>query len=160
MDETEARALVERIEQTTWPFADWHHTQHLILATWYLTQFDEREAIDRCRRSIVRYNQANGVAQKIDSGYHETLTVFLLRGISAFLAALPTGLRFCERLDGVTRCFADIRAIGRAYFTRERFDSWPARTGWVEPDKRSMSSWLAACKNAGVQRAGGWTLVL
>lgn len=79
--------LVRRFEDQSWPLEDWHHRQHLIVATWYLTTLPFEEASRRIREGIQAYNARHGIAQTPQGGYHETLTVALIRLIRREIAA-------------------------------------------------------------------------
>src|SRR5919206_1370190 len=81
----EILALVRRFEDCTLPREEWTHAAHLTVALWHLLQFDWPEAVARVRRGIKRYNAAHGIVETPTGGYHETLTLFWLRTVRAFL---------------------------------------------------------------------------
>jgi hypothetical protein len=144
-DEDDVAAFVARFEDRSWPLEKWHHREHLLLATHYLERFGLEGGLERVRAGIQGYNEAHGTRQTIDSGYHDTVTVFLVRGIHAFLSALPREASFSERAARVVVEFAEARSMVLAHFSRETINSWPARTGVVDPDKGTTADWLAAC---------------
>lgn len=82
---------------------------------------------------IRRYNEATGVANTDTSGYHHTITVFLLREIWAVMRRAPEA-----SLDGHTaRVLASPlgdRDFVLTRYRRETLFSVAARWGWVEPD--------------------------
>lgn len=59
----------------------------MTIALWYLTHFCEQDAIKCICDRIQKYNAANGIETTKSSGYHETITLFLLQIIINFLAA-------------------------------------------------------------------------
>src|SRR3712207_9588026 len=69
------------------PRARWTHAAHLTVALWHLLQFDWPEAVARVRAGIKRYNAAHGIHATHAGGYHETLTLFWMRTVRAFLEA-------------------------------------------------------------------------
>ena len=133
----EVEALVRDFESCALPFAEWTHGAHLTVALWFLLHHDWPEAVALVREGIKRYNRAHGVAQTRERGYHETLTVFWMRHVRAFLredrnegrslAALASEL--CETAD---------KTLPLRHYTRERLFSWEARLGWVEPDLKPL----------------------
>ncbi len=147
----EIERVIDGFEAETLKLADWHHREHLIVATHYLTRSGGEEGVEVIRAGIQRYNASQGIEQTPTSGYHDTLTIFLARGIAAFLATLPADLDVAARVEHVVTQFGDfmIRRVGLRYFTRERINSETARRGWVEPDVRPMEEWLRDCREAG-----------
>src|SRR3712207_2124859 len=82
----EVEALVRRFESCALPSAEWTHAAHLTVALWFLLHHDWPEAVALVRASIRRYNAAHGVPQTRERGYHETLTLFWMHHVRAFLA--------------------------------------------------------------------------
>lgn len=124
--------LVRRFEDGSWPVADWHHRQHLMVATWYLSTLPFDAAQLRIREGIQAYNKHQGIEQTLKSGYHETLTIALIRLIRHEIAAAGP-MPLAEVVERVCRNLSDWRVV-RKHYSRERIMTWEARTTWVEPD--------------------------
>jgi len=136
--DAQVRALVKRFERGTLPLDEWNHAAHLAVATYYLTLLGEvGPALSRTRAGILRFNALHGIEQRVDSGYHETLTVFFVRLVAARLAepGAPGGL--ADRVAWVRERLHDRRVV-LDYYSRPLLNSWDARTGWVEPDLRPL----------------------
>ena len=83
----EVLSLVRRFDDCTLPREEWTHAAHLTVALWNLLQYDWPEAVTRVRLGIQRYNAAHGIRTTPTGGYHDTLTLFWLRTVRAFLEA-------------------------------------------------------------------------
>jgi hypothetical protein len=130
-------SLLRRFDDCTLPRAEWTHAAHLIVALWNLLEFDWPEATERVRRGIRRYNAAHGVQTTPTGGYHETLTLFWLRAVRAFLEDGRNEGRSLVSLANELVATADSRLPLRHY-TRARLFSPEARASWVEPDLKPI----------------------
>jgi hypothetical protein len=133
----EILALVRRFEDCTLPREEWTHAAHLTVALWHLLQYDWPDAVRRVRLGIQRYNAAHGIRTTPTGGYHETLTLFWLRRVRAFLEGGRNEARSLVALANELVATAD-RSLPLAYYTRERLFSPEARAGWVEPDLKPL----------------------
>src|SRR5689334_16033716 len=133
----EILSLVRRFEDCTLPREEWTHAAHLTVALWHLLEFDWPEAVARVRRGIKRYNAAHGIVTTPTGGYHETLTLFWLRTVRAFLEAERNEARALVRLANALTASAD-RGLPLAHYTRALLFSPEARAGWVEPDLKPL----------------------
>ena len=133
----EILALVRRFEDCTLPRAEWTHAAHLTVSLWHLLQFDWPEAVTRVRCGIKRYNAAHGIVTTPTGGYHETLTVFWLRAVRAFLEGGRNEARSLVSLANELAATAD-KSLPLEHYTRERLFSPEARANWVEPDLRPL----------------------
>jgi hypothetical protein len=69
----------------TLPKEQWTHLAHLYTGLWHVLTYDFDEALCLMRSRIITYNEHVGGANTATSGYHETLTVFYLKHIAAFV---------------------------------------------------------------------------
>jgi hypothetical protein len=129
--------LLRRFEDCTLPREEWTHAAHLTVALWHLLQFDWPEAVARVRAGIKRYNAAHGIVETPTGGYHETLTIFWLRAVRAYLDAERNEARALVHLANELAATHD-KALPLSYYTRERLFSPEARAAWVEPDLRPL----------------------
>ncbi|MEZ5283313.1 MAG: hypothetical protein R2712_00620 [Vicinamibacterales bacterium] len=133
-DGLDTAALVQAFEDRTLPKASWTHEAHLRVGLWHVRTWGPAGALTRLRAGIRAYNEAVGTPNTDASGYHETLTVFYVRMLAAFMAEpAPDG----DAGDGgegrMLRALGD-RRLPLRYYSRERLFSVEARRAWVEPD--------------------------
>lgn len=129
--EEEIRTLVESFEACSFHPSEFRHYQHLAVALWYVRQLPLAEATDKVKRGIRRLAETYG-----KTGYHETITIFWVRIVSAFvaehenesLAALANAL--------IDKC-VDKDLIGQHY-SAELLASPKAKDEWVEPDLKPL----------------------
>ena len=136
--EEKIAGLMREFEARTLPKEDWTHAAHLVVGLWYLRQFPYPEAVMRIRDGIQRYNEACGVLQTPTGGYHETITLFYIAVIDRLLrSATPEDSLVALAARVIDEC--GDRRLPLSYYTKERLMSWEARTGWVEPDLKSLN---------------------
>lgn len=138
--ETTTYRTVEEVFEVLRGFADrtlprerWTHAAHLTVALWHLLQYDWPEAVTRVREGIKAYNAAHGVRQTPTGGYHETLTIFWMRAVRAFLETGRNEGRSLVALANSLAASAD-SGLPLRHYTRELLFSAEARANWVEPD--------------------------
>jgi hypothetical protein len=134
----EVRALVAAFEDCSLPRSAWTHRAHLTVAAWYVIWYGPDSALEHIRAGIQRYNDAHGIRQRPDGGYHETLTRFHVWSVRRHLRGATVDRSLAALVNGVVAALAD-RELPFRYYSKERLFSWPARTGWVEPDLRPLA---------------------
>ena len=92
----EVLEVVRRFESCELPTADFNHREHLLVALCYLMRMGDADALSRIRARIGRYAAAHGVSPSL---YHETVTVFWLKRVRAYLGRADAGLGLAG-LDG------------------------------------------------------------
>jgi hypothetical protein len=128
-------AFLQGFETGAWPHSAWTHTSHIIMAGCYLLAYSEAEATERIRQGIRRYNESEGNVNTADSGYHETLTIFWIQTIRAWLVEQPAGR---SRLDVIRRLaekFGPRRDLYKDYYSFDVLRSREARAQWIAPDR-------------------------
>jgi hypothetical protein len=133
----EVRRLADAFERSEISRSVWTHEAHLVVALWNLVCYGPAEGAERVRRGIQRLNAANGVPQARDGGYHETITRFYLWAIRRHIGSAPRAASIGELATTLIAAWGD-RTRPLEYYSRERLMSWEARTGWVEPDLKSL----------------------
>ncbi len=133
MTPEEIARLVQEFEACTLSHDQWTHRAHLSVALWYLTRLPQDEATNTIRRRIQALNQALGVVDTPKSGYHETITLFYIRQISAYLRHRDQNTPLADLTDDLLAEWGDKNRI-REYYSRGLLLSSAARTGWTEPD--------------------------
>lgn len=133
----EILALVRAFDDCTLPRERWTHAAHLTVALWHLLQYEWPEAVARVRSGIQRYNAAHGIRTTPTGGYHETLTLFWMRRVRAFV---EEGRNEARSLVALANDLASSAGAGLPleHYTRERLFSAEARARWVEPDLKPL----------------------
>ena len=99
MEENQIHDFINNVEQENYTFGDWHHNDHLVTAVWYLEK--DTDGFNKIRQVIKEYNDSQGIESANSgsySGYHDTLTCFLVKGIDSFLKSLPTDTSIAWRI--------------------------------------------------------------
>jgi len=129
----EIEAFIRDFEACSLPKTRWTHHAHLAVGLWYLSHHAPDDALSIVRRRIQAYNEAVGTANTDSSGYHETLTVLFLRGITTHIAA-HSDKSLTESLALLLQSPLANKDWPLAFYSRERLFSVTARRQWVEPD--------------------------
>jgi hypothetical protein len=130
-------SFLTAFEEGTWPAADWKHPHHLVMAACYVRAYGRERALERARRAIPKYNEAQGGKNTEDSGYHETLTVFW---IDVVAREIPTGASRVEAVRHVVRNLAPKRDLWREYYSFDVVKSREARRVYIAPDREPACS--------------------
>lgn len=124
MTEAELKSLVEQLESCTLPLDQFHHRQHLALASYYVATSKPAVALDRMRSALKRYVAFHNKADR----YYETVTRFWIAMIATHAARPATALA-----EEVIAACATTDLIHR-YYSQPLLDSAEARASWVAPD--------------------------
>lgn len=126
--------LVRSFESGTLAKARWTHAAHLAVATHYLLHRTARETLDVLRQRIHDLNSHHGVVNSATSGYHETLTVFWVGVLSAYLRAECADIEPLEAVRHVVRRFGEATHWPQALYSFPLLKSSTARERWIAPD--------------------------
>ena len=132
-DETEVSELVRAFETCELHPAEFKHYQHLAVALWYLKHHPYEAASEKMRSGIQRLAAAYG-----KSGYHETITVFWLKVVHAFLLRADSRAKILELANEVASEYGHKNLIGE-YYSEELLASVKAKNEWVEPDLKALA---------------------
>ena len=138
--DAEVEEVVRKFESCELPPADFNHREHLLVALCYLLRMGDadalshREALARLRAGIGRYVAAHGVNPSL---YHETITVFWLRRVRAFVGRADAARGLAELTNALAAECGGSRLVFD-YYSKELIDSDEARRGWVEPDLKPL----------------------
>ena len=125
--------FVAAFESLTFPREQWTHRAHIRLAWIYLTQYGFDLALQRTRAGIQAHNKAvMKNREKLDQGYHETLTVAWLRLVNSAIkeqGAYPLSDAFCNDNPHLLQ-----RTLLRCFYSNERIWTMEAKQEFVEPD--------------------------
>ncbi|MDT5270843.1 MAG: hypothetical protein QOH49_3029 [Acidobacteriota bacterium] len=130
----EVEEVVRRFESCELPPADFNHREHLLVALFYLLRMGEAESLTRVRTRINAYVQAHGINPNL---YHETITLFWLKRVRAYVGRTGNGRGLAELTNALAAECGSSRLIFD-YYSKELIDSEVARHEWVEPDLRPL----------------------
>ncbi|HKQ54103.1 MAG TPA: hypothetical protein VJT74_17130 [Pyrinomonadaceae bacterium] len=133
----EIEAVVRGFESCTTPPAEFKHASHLIVALCYLhdSRLTIAEAAERLRAALYRYLDHNGVDRL---KYNETITIFWLRRVRAFLDGATQTRTTAELAAELLERYSGGAKLVNDYYSQERLFSAEARDGWVEPDLKPL----------------------
>ncbi len=132
--EKEIEAVVEGFESCTTSKEEFTHRSHLTVAVWYLTHTTPPEALVKMRTGLLRFLDHHGVGR---AKYHETLTVFWIKLAQLAINAVDEGTSLVDTTNAVIESLADSRVVFE-YYSETLVKSEAARTGWMEPDLKSL----------------------
>jgi hypothetical protein len=133
-EDREVEEVVRRFESCELPPSDFGHPAHLAVALCYLLSSTDTEALGRIRVGIGRYVRAHGINPNL---YHETLTIFWLKRVRAFVERAGAARTLAELASGLAAECGNSRLVFE-YYSKELIDSEGARRVWTEPDLRPL----------------------
>lgn len=129
--DAEILTLVDRLERCLLGKTEFHHRDHLAVATTYLYAADFDSALSRMRATLLRFAAHHGVPNL----YHETLTRFWMSEISK---RLDRTLCLRESVARIQAALAD-KDLPFTYYRKETLNSPEAKKRFVEPDSTGSS---------------------
>lgn len=117
----------------TLPKNAWTHQAHLRVGLWHALQYPDAAALELLRERISAYNEATGVPNTAQSGYHETITRFYLQVIRVFVRSADPSAPLDELAHALIDQWGDKNLLLRHYSSPRLF-SVEARRAWIEPD--------------------------
>src|ERR1700748_306470 len=78
----EVLSVVGKFESCEFAPTQFEHREHLTVALCYRLRLSDEEALGRMRQSLSRFVEAHGITPGL---YHETLTLFWLKRVRAFI---------------------------------------------------------------------------
>ena len=130
----EIEAVVNGFESCTTAKDDFSHRDHHTVAAYYLHNSNELDATQKMRAGLLRFLDHHGVGR---AKFHETLTIFWIRRVSAFLDGLDQNLSVLELTNAVIESFGDSRLVFE-YYSEGLLWADETRNGWVAPDLRDL----------------------
>jgi hypothetical protein len=134
--EDEIARLAEEFESCA--VTKFGHAEHLTVALWYLARLPEAEARDRVRAGLRKLSALDN-----DGRYNETLTIFWLRAVAAFLREAGDDLPLAALRERLVARFRDPRVVFD-YYSPELLHSHEAKTSWVGPDLKPLEGLMNA----------------
>jgi hypothetical protein len=136
-NEEDIDLFLTAFENGTLPKERWTHAAHIFGGACYVHRLGEAVALDHMRLSVKRYNIAVGGQNTPTSGYHETITVFWIKLLAAFLATHQPVARTDFAALAVSH-LAPQRNIYARYYSYHLVDSSEARAHWQPPDLQPL----------------------
>ena len=130
----EAAEVVRRFESCEFQPTEFKHRLHLTVALSYLLTSPYSDALERMRRSIRRFISHHRVDPRV---YNETLTVFWMRRVLAFVEQANVSRGLAELANELLDACGDSRLVFD-YYSKERLDSDKARRLWTDSDLRPI----------------------
>ncbi|CAN5354421.1 hypothetical protein BH20ACI2_BH20ACI2_24830 [soil metagenome] len=130
--EAELAEILRKFEDATIGREDWKHAEHMVVALFYLSDNDFETAKDKMRSDILNLLvRGFDVDMTKEMPYHETITVFWMKLVSAYLARTNGG----SLLDKAKELAALYdKDYPLTFYSRELLFSDRARREFVEPD--------------------------
>jgi len=85
---------------------DFHHSEHLAVAVWYVHTMDRDRALDRMRAGLLRFLDHHGVEK---GKYSETVTAFYIDKVAEKLSQMGPEVSIVEKCNAVLA--ADFRGL-------------------------------------------------
>ncbi|MEM7331937.1 MAG: hypothetical protein AAF490_07590 [Chloroflexota bacterium] len=118
---------------------EWTHQAHLLTGLHTLFNNDLDSSIKIMRQGIKTYNVAIGGQNTDTGGYHDTITVFFLHALTAFIEQSGPYLSLLDLVNRLQETILVERPFMFQFYSRALLFSVEARRGWVEPDLRPLS---------------------
>jgi hypothetical protein len=123
----------------TLPRAEWTHEAHLAACTWIVRDRPDIAPERELPGIISVYNESVGGVNDDTQGYHETITQVYIAGVKAHLAEVGTATPLFEAVNALLLSARGRRDLPLRFYSKELLFSVPARRGFVEPDRASLS---------------------
>jgi len=124
--------FLTQFESTAWPYAEWHHRQHIKVAYLYLRRYPFEQARTHIREKIKAFNRAKHVPESLTGGYHDTMTQAWMHLVYFTLCEYGPA----ENADAFYEQhpqFWGKKAL-RYFYSKDRFISPEAKAAFIEPD--------------------------
>jgi hypothetical protein len=121
------------------PRAEWTHEAHLAACIWIVRDRPDIDPVTDMAGIISSYNVAVGGVNDDTQGYHETITQVYIAGVKAHLAEAGGEMPLYEAVNALLLSARGRRDLPLKFYSKELLFSVPARRGFVEPDRASLS---------------------
>lgn len=118
---------------------EWTHQAHLLICLHHLMSFDLHDATLRIKLGIIKYNEAIGLANTIERGYHETMTLFWVWVVDAFLAD-KRDVSIESNFQALIESPFSKKYLPFFFYSEDHIFNQEARVKWMTPDMRPLNS--------------------
>ncbi|HEX3558500.1 MAG TPA: hypothetical protein VHU19_04820 [Pyrinomonadaceae bacterium] len=130
----EVKEVVRKFESCEFQPSEFKHRLHLTVALSYLLDSPYSLALERMRQSLRRFIRVRGIEPGV---YHETLTVFWMRRVLAFVERVERTRGLAELANELAEACGDPRLVFD-YYSKERLASDKARAYWLDSDLKPL----------------------
>ncbi len=123
----------------TLPRGAWTHEAHLAACTWIVRDRPDIDIERELPAIISAYNESVGGVNDDTQGYHETITQVYVAGVKAHLADVGGKMPLFEAVNALLLSSRGRRDLPLRFYSKELLFSVPARLGFVEPDRASLT---------------------
>lgn len=138
-DDASIKHIGEGLLDRTLPREEWTHEAHLAACTWIVRDRPEIDPATDMSGIISSYNESVGGVNDDMQGYHETITQVYIAGVKAHLAGVADTMPLFEAVNALLLSERGRRDLPLKFYSKELLFSVPARRGFVEPDRASLS---------------------
>ena len=138
-DDTSIVHIGEGLLARNLPHEEWTHEAHLAACTWIVRDRPEIVPERDMARIICAYNEAVGGVNDDTQGYHETITQVYIAGVKAHLGEVGRDMPLFEAVNALLLSVRGRRDLPLCFYSKELLFSVPARRGFVEPDRASLT---------------------
>jgi hypothetical protein len=136
-DDAQVRQVLEAFQHATLPRSAWNHRAHLTVALSFARALSAADALNAMRHAIRRYNEAVGIENTPQSGYHETITVFFMQVLQLHVTRHPAQTSLADDANLLVAEWGR-HDLPLLYYSRERLFSDQARAEWMPPDGQAL----------------------
>ena len=129
----EVLEVLRKFESCEFAPDDFKHRLHLTVALLYLLDSPYHTALERMRLSLRRFTAHH----KLSGVYHETLTVFWMRRVLAYVEQSDRTLGLAALANELAEACGDSRLVSE-YYTKARLESDKARRYWLDSDLKPL----------------------
>jgi hypothetical protein len=133
-NDKEVDEAIRKFESCEFTPSEFTHAPHLTVALEYLLSGSEHEALERMRKSIMRFIDHHQLDQRV---YNETMTVFWMKRVRAFIIASGEKRPRVALANELLAMFSNSQLIFE-YYSKELVQSDRARREWTEPDLKHL----------------------
>lgn len=139
--------ILSGFKDLTLPKAEWTHRAHIVVAAGFLTEFGLQASVPLLREGIKTYNLASGGVNNDVDGYHETVTMFWIIQINAYMQKnkvarlnepFGQGTNVHEWINEMLSNDFTEKNSPFQYYSEVLFCSTKARHNWVEPNLKAL----------------------
>jgi hypothetical protein len=138
-DDASIVRIGEGLLARTLPREEWTHEAHLAACTWIVRDQRDVDPVTDMAGIISGYNEAVGGVNDDTQGYHETITQVYIAAVKVHLAEVGGEMPLYEAVNALLLSARGRRDLPLKFYSKERLFSVPARRGFVEPDRASLS---------------------
>jgi hypothetical protein len=138
LTEDSIKRIGEGVIARTLPKPEWTHEGHLLAALYWQRHHAGLVRAGKIGDVIRGYNEATGVINDENGGYHETITLAYLRMTAWFLGQFPAAHPLADVAQALLASPYALREWPLEHWQKDTLFSPLARANWVEPDVKPL----------------------